>query len=71
MNAIRRDEELDNLHSVYVDQWDWEKIISEQDRTLDTLKDAMRRIVTAVCCTPSSVLSKSPLALWLSPFRSV
>lgn len=51
MNAIRRDEELDNLHSIYVDQWDWEKIIAEQDRTLDTLKDAMQRIVTAVCCT--------------------
>ena len=42
MNAIRRDEELDNLHSVYVDQWDWEKVIREEDRTLDTLKDAMR-----------------------------
>ena len=35
MNAIRRDEELDNLHSVYVDQWDWEKVIREEDRNLD------------------------------------
>ena len=35
MNAIRRDEELDNIHSIYVDQWDWEKIIRRQDRTLD------------------------------------
>ena len=60
MNAIRRDEELDNLHSVYVDQWDWEKIISEQDRTLDTLKDAMRRIVTAVCCTLDFLKWKYP-----------
>ncbi len=51
MNAIRRDEDLDNLHSVYVDQWDWEKVIDEKDRTMDTLKDAMQRIVTAVCCT--------------------
>ncbi len=51
MNAIRRDEELDNLHSVYVDQWDWEKVIDERERTLDTLKDAMQRIVTAVCVT--------------------
>ncbi len=51
MNAIRRDEELDNLHSVYVDQWDWEKVIEEKDRTLDTLKEAMQRIVTAICVT--------------------
>lgn len=51
MNAIRRDETLDNLHSVYVDQWDWEKIINPGERTLDTLKDAMQRIVTAICVT--------------------
>ena len=51
MNAIRRDETLDNLHSVYVDQWDWEKVIAQEDRTLDTLKDAMQRIVTAICVT--------------------
>ena len=51
MNAIRRDETLDNLHSVYVDQWDWEKVIREEDRTLDTLKDTMQRIVTAICVT--------------------
>ncbi len=51
MNAIRRDETLDNLHSVYVDQWDWEKVIEEKDRTMDTLKDAMQRIVTAICVT--------------------
>ena len=51
MNAIRRDEELDNLHSVYVDQWDWEKVIREEDRTLDTLKETMQRIVTAICVT--------------------
>lgn len=60
MNAIRRDETPDNLHSIYVDQWDWEKIISEQDRTLDTLKDAMRRIVTAVCCTLDFLKWKYP-----------
>ena len=51
MNAIRRDEELDNLHSVYVDQWDWEKVISEEERTMETLREAMRRIVTAICVT--------------------
>ena len=52
MNAIRRDEEvLDNLHSVYVDQWDWEKVITREDRTLDYLKDTVRRIVAAICNT--------------------
>ncbi len=44
MNAIRRDEELDNLHSIYVDQWDWEKIITKQDRTRDTLVETVKNI---------------------------
>ena len=39
MNAIRRDEDMDNLHSIYVDQWDWEKVIRREDRTLTYLKD--------------------------------
>ena len=60
MNAIRRDEELDNLHSIYVDQWDWEKVIYQKDRTLETLKDAMRRIVTAVCGTLDFLKWKYP-----------
>ncbi|MCD7737975.1 MAG: aspartate--ammonia ligase [Lachnospiraceae bacterium] len=51
MNAIRRDEELDNLHSVYVDQWDWEKVIDESMRNTDYLKDTVNRIVGAVCGT--------------------
>ena len=51
MNAIRRDEELDNLHSVYVDQWDWEKIITREDRNVDYLKSSVRAIVGAVCET--------------------
>jgi len=52
MNAIRRDEaELDNIHSVYVDQWDWEKVISPEDRNVDFLKETVRRIVNAVCNT--------------------
>lgn len=42
MNAIRRDEDPDNIHSIYVDQWDWEKIISEKQRTIDTLEDAVK-----------------------------
>lgn len=42
MSAIRRDEEADNIHSIYVDQWDWEKIITREERNLDTLKDVVR-----------------------------
>ncbi|MHC1785931.1 MAG: aspartate--ammonia ligase [Christensenellales bacterium] len=60
MNAIRRDETLDNLHSVYVDQWDWEKVISAEMRTLSTLKDAMQRIVTAICATYDLLQWKYP-----------
>ena len=48
MNAIRRDEEVDNLHSVYVDQWDWEKVISREDRNVNFLKQTVRAIVGAV-----------------------
>ena len=49
MNAIRRDEELDNLHSVYVDQWDWEKIITRENRNTDYLKLIVNTIVGAIC----------------------
>ena len=51
MNAIRRDEELDNLHSIYVDQWDWEKVIDESTRNEAYLKDTVCRIVSAICGT--------------------
>ena len=44
MSAIRRDEVTDNIHSIYVDQWDWEKIIAREDRTLDTLKETVRTV---------------------------
>ena len=44
MNAIRRDEERDNLHSVFVDQWDWEKIISREERNTETLRDTVKKI---------------------------
>jgi aspartate--ammonia ligase len=44
MNALRPDEELDNMHSVYVDQWDWEKAILREERTLETLKTAVKRV---------------------------
>ena len=51
MNAIRRDEELDNLHSVYVDQWDWEKVILPEQRNLNTLKETVRTIYKALQST--------------------
>ena len=51
MNAIRRDEELDNIHSIYVDQWDWEKVISAENRNLDYLKLIVTAIVRAICDT--------------------
>ena len=51
MNAIRRDEELDNIHSIYVDQWDWEKVITADNRNLDYLKLIVRAIVKAICDT--------------------
>ena len=56
MNAIRRDEDdLDNIHSVYVDQWDWEKIISREDRNEAYLKATVRAIVAAVCETSEAL----------------
>lgn len=51
MNAIRRDEEMDNLHSIYVDQWDWEKVIDRDTRNLDTLKETVIKIVNVICDT--------------------
>ncbi len=51
MNAIRRDEEMDNLHSVYTDQWDWEKIITRETRTTEYLKKVVQGIVGAICDT--------------------
>ena len=60
MNAIRRDEELDNLHSVYVDQWDWEKVIAPRDRTLDYLKATVSTIVEVLADTQATLLSVFP-----------
>ncbi len=60
MNAIRRDEMLDNLHSVYVDQWDWEKIITPETRNVETLKHTVRQIVKAI---------KGHRTVWRKPFR--
>lgn len=60
MNAIRRDEELDNLHSIYVDQWDWEKVITVEDRNLEYLKATVRGIVSAVCATEMNLHAMFP-----------
>ena len=48
MTAIRRDDKMDEIHSIYVDQWDWEKIISKEDRTIDYLKKTVKKIVKAI-----------------------
>lgn len=61
MNAIRADEELDNLHSLYVDQWDWEMAIGEKDRTLSFLKDVVRRIYGAMLRTEYLVHESFPV----------
>ncbi|MCX7885152.1 MAG: aspartate--ammonia ligase [Caloramator sp.] len=55
MNAIRRDEDLDNLHSVYVDQWDWEKIIRKEDRTVEKLKEIVEDIYSVFKATEDYV----------------
>lgn len=51
MNAIRRDEELDNIHSIYVDQWDWEKVITREQRTIEYLAETVDKIVGVICDT--------------------
>ncbi len=58
MNAIRRDEDTDNLHSIFVDQWDWEKIISEEERNIHTLKNIVRRVYDALRYTEKFISEK-------------
>lgn len=60
MNAIRRDEEMDNLHSIYVDQWDWEMVLDPKHRTIDYLKSTVEKIVAAVCETLDSLKHDFP-----------
>lgn len=61
MNAIRRDEDLDNLHSIYVDQWDWEKIISKKDRTLESLFVIVNQIYQVFKDTENYLYSIYPI----------
>jgi len=63
MNAIRRDEIPDNLHSCYVDQWDWEKVITKEERTIDTLKDTVRNIFKIIKHMEHEVWYKYPQAV--------
>ena len=60
MNALRPDEDLDNIHSIYVDQWDWEKVIRKENRNLDFLKKTVRRIYEAVKVTENKLYVEFP-----------
>ena len=60
MNALRPDEELDNIHSIYVDQWDWERVINPEDRNLDYLKKIVRRIYEAIKVTENKLYVEFP-----------
>ena len=60
MNALRPDEELDNIHSIYVDQWDWERVIRDEDRNLDFLKKMVRRIYEAIKVTENKLYVEFP-----------
>lgn len=63
MNAIRKDEDLDNFHSIYVDQWDWEKIITKEERTEATLKATVRQIFKVIKHMEDEVWYKYPQAV--------
>ena len=60
MNALRPDEDLDNIHSIYVDQWDWEKVIAEKDRNIEFLKKTVRRIYEAIKVTENKLYVEFP-----------
>ncbi|MBQ2770117.1 MAG: aspartate--ammonia ligase [Clostridia bacterium] len=61
MNAIRRDETLDNIHSIYVDQWDWEKVITKEERTESYLHATVQAIVDGICYTNAILRAKYPV----------
>lgn len=58
MNAVRRDEETDNIHSIFVDQWDWEKVIDKSERTVETLKDTVKSVYEALRVTEKYIANK-------------
>jgi aspartate--ammonia ligase len=61
MNAIRRDDEMDNMHSVYVDQWDWEKVISKEQRNDEYLCQTVKKLVNAMCDTEEKISEIYPV----------
>ena len=61
MNAIRRDDKADNTHSIFVDQWDWEKVIEASDRTVDYLKETVRGIIRALARTKQKLSENYPV----------
>lgn len=67
MNAIRADEELDNIHSLYVDQWDWERTMTAEDRNIDFLKDIVTRIYSAMVRTEYEVYENYPNIIPMLP----
>lgn len=67
MNAIRRDEDTDNIHSVFVDQWDWERIIKREERNIDTLKDTVKKIYAALRHTEKHIADDYAFASRLLP----
>ncbi len=67
MNAIRRDEDTDNIHSVFVDQWDWERIITKEERTVETLKSTVKKIYAALRHTEKHVADDYAFASRLLP----
>lgn len=67
MNAIRRDEDLDNFHSIYVDQWDWEKIIAKKERTEDTLKETVTKIFAAIKQIEAECAARYPASTYRLP----
>lgn len=71
MNAIRRDEELDNIHSLYVDQWDWELVISKEERSIEKLKSIVKKIYNAFKRTEALILTRYPEVLPQLPRRNV
>ena len=67
MNAIRRDEDTDNVHSAFVDQWDWERIISKEERTVETLKSTVKKIYAALRHTEKYIADDYAFAERLLP----
>ena len=61
MNAVRRDEEMDNIHSIYVDQWDWEKVINKATRNEEYLRETVTAIVGAICDTADKIKTQFPV----------